>query len=308
MLEKVGHVKNPLTIIAIFAGLAEVFGTLILPLMDVSVQRIFVWFLMFFPIALVTGFFFLLWYKHEVLYAPSDFRSDDLFERIYRSRSPLDKIAQEENENKQEHVEEAKSGVDNDLSHEGVDVDRPQSSQADQQDNNISPTEEVANELNPEKPKKTGINHAEVVAVNYMAEAIGVEILSNMTGLKFDKNVSFGSSKYIYDAVSIGPERAVIAEFKYLDPSSNASVNSIVRRVVETLARAYEEIPPYLRPKFEGIGFILLDSSNLDVSKRIRRFFDYHRRKYDFSIPMKLHIFSMESMRGHEAIKCSKDS
>lgn len=79
MTNQVSHVKNPLTIIAVFAGLAEVSGTVVLPLLELETQRIYVWFLMGFPNLLLILFFITLWAKHYVLYAPSDFRDDKGF-------------------------------------------------------------------------------------------------------------------------------------------------------------------------------------------------------------------------------------
>ena len=60
MVEKVGTIKNPLTIIAIFAGIAEVSGTIVLPFIDAGNQRVFVCFLVFFPVLLVSLFFLTL--------------------------------------------------------------------------------------------------------------------------------------------------------------------------------------------------------------------------------------------------------
>lgn len=79
MLEKIGHIKNPLTVIAMFAGIAEVSGTIVLPMLSEQVQCLYVWFLMLFPCLLVALFFFTLWVKHTVLYAPSDFQDDKSF-------------------------------------------------------------------------------------------------------------------------------------------------------------------------------------------------------------------------------------
>ncbi|MAS92065.1 MAG: hypothetical protein CMO55_02620 [Verrucomicrobiales bacterium] len=73
------HVRNPLTIVAVFAGLAEVGGTVVLPLLEKEVQSVYVWFLMLFPLFLVGVFFWVLYKKHFVLYAPSDFQSDKGF-------------------------------------------------------------------------------------------------------------------------------------------------------------------------------------------------------------------------------------
>lgn len=69
-------VRNPLTVIAIFAAVAESFGAGVLPFLEGEVQDIFVRFVMFFPCALVGLFFFVLWFKPDALYAPADFKTD----------------------------------------------------------------------------------------------------------------------------------------------------------------------------------------------------------------------------------------
>lgn len=43
MTEKINSVKNPLTIIAIFAGIAEVSGTVITPFIDKELQGIYIY-------------------------------------------------------------------------------------------------------------------------------------------------------------------------------------------------------------------------------------------------------------------------
>lgn len=72
-------VSNPLTIIAIFAGLSEISGTTVLPFLQETNQAIFLWFVMLFPFVLVVLFFLILWKKHFVLYAPSDYQQDSSF-------------------------------------------------------------------------------------------------------------------------------------------------------------------------------------------------------------------------------------
>lgn len=78
-MKEASAIRNPLTIIAIFAGIAEISGTAVLPLIDSSLQAIFIWFVMLFPVGLVAAFFATLNLNHAVLYAPSDFRNDDAF-------------------------------------------------------------------------------------------------------------------------------------------------------------------------------------------------------------------------------------
>lgn len=58
MVEKIGHIKNPLTVIAIFAGIAEISGTIVLPFISEENQATYIWFLMSFPFFLVLVFFF----------------------------------------------------------------------------------------------------------------------------------------------------------------------------------------------------------------------------------------------------------
>lgn len=82
-------VQNPLTIIAIFAGLAELAGTGVLIGLPLEIQKVFVWFVMGFPIGLVLSFFLVLVFKHEVLYAPSDFADENHFVGLLRKRREI---------------------------------------------------------------------------------------------------------------------------------------------------------------------------------------------------------------------------
>tara|TARA_R110001583_G_scaffold131437_1_gene283168 strand:- start:1433 stop:2002 length:570 start_codon:yes stop_codon:yes gene_type:complete len=72
-------VSNPLTIIAIFAGVAESFATGALVLLPIETQQIFVYFVMLFPLIIVVTFFCILVKKPQVLYAPSDYSDENNF-------------------------------------------------------------------------------------------------------------------------------------------------------------------------------------------------------------------------------------
>ncbi|MFW9929227.1 MAG: hypothetical protein ACFFD1_07540 [Candidatus Thorarchaeota archaeon] len=72
-------VTNPLTIIAIFAGLAEIAGTTSLSLISNDLQFYFIWFVMGFPILLVIAFFFTLHKYPAHLYAPGDWQEEKYF-------------------------------------------------------------------------------------------------------------------------------------------------------------------------------------------------------------------------------------
>ena len=71
-------IKNPLTVIAIFASLTEIVCGAVTPsVSDVTNQKLFLIFVISFPILLVILFFLTLNFNHKVLYAPSDFNETD---------------------------------------------------------------------------------------------------------------------------------------------------------------------------------------------------------------------------------------
>jgi len=75
-------ISNPLTIIAIFAGVSEAFATGALAILPVDVQKVFVYFVMLFPTMIVVLFFLVLYFKNWVLYAPSDYENQDHYVNI----------------------------------------------------------------------------------------------------------------------------------------------------------------------------------------------------------------------------------
>jgi DNA-binding CsgD family transcriptional regulator len=79
-------VSNPLTIVAIFAGLAEAFATVALVYLPHDVQQMFVYFVMAFPVLLVILFFAVLVWNHSVLYAPGDFQNESMYMELVRLR------------------------------------------------------------------------------------------------------------------------------------------------------------------------------------------------------------------------------
>lgn len=84
MTEKIGQIKNPLTIIAIFAGIAEVSGTVVLPFISEANQFLFIYFLIAFPSVLILLFFVTLNFNNKVLYAPSDYKDEDNYISVNR--------------------------------------------------------------------------------------------------------------------------------------------------------------------------------------------------------------------------------
>lgn len=89
MLEKMKSVNNPLTIIALFAALAEVAGTVAIKLVAPELQSTFIWFVMLFPTLIVVLFFVTLNFNPKVLYAPSDFRNEENYLAVQNAKQGL---------------------------------------------------------------------------------------------------------------------------------------------------------------------------------------------------------------------------
>lgn len=79
MVDNIKKVSNPLTIIAIFAALAEINSTVAIGLVTAELQEIFIWFIIAFPSLLIIFFFLTLNFNPKVIYAPSDFQNEENF-------------------------------------------------------------------------------------------------------------------------------------------------------------------------------------------------------------------------------------
>ncbi|MFK5883030.1 MAG: hypothetical protein QM489_01670 [Candidatus Izemoplasma sp.] len=79
MLSNFKKVTNPLTIIAIFAGITEVMCSIALYYVSDKNEIWIIQFLVWFPLILVLLFFYTLNFNNKVLYAPSDYSNEDNF-------------------------------------------------------------------------------------------------------------------------------------------------------------------------------------------------------------------------------------
>jgi hypothetical protein len=87
-------VSNPLTIIAIFSGTAEVFATGALIGLPLEMQSVFIYFVMLFPLVIVITFFCILVLKPYVLYAPSDFDNQKHFLELNSIRDVVEETTE----------------------------------------------------------------------------------------------------------------------------------------------------------------------------------------------------------------------
>ena len=113
-------VSNPLTIIAIFSGLAETLATVALLNLPTDMQKIFIYFVMAFPAGIVLLFFYILYNRNTVLYAPSDYEDQKHYLEVNnikeQANKELDSFFLEINKNgvrlSEQEIERAKNNVE----------------------------------------------------------------------------------------------------------------------------------------------------------------------------------------------------
>lgn len=98
MTEKIKSISNPLTIIAVFAALAEINATVSIGLVDKTLQATFIWFVILFPTLLIILFFVTLNFNTKVIYAPSDYKDDNSFHKMLIGEPKPDKAINDDKE------------------------------------------------------------------------------------------------------------------------------------------------------------------------------------------------------------------
>ncbi|TBE66416.1 hypothetical protein [Rhizobium ruizarguesonis] len=215
MLDKMTtHVKNPLSVVAIFAAFAEVSGTLILPFLGKETQDIYVWFLMAFPTLLVGLFFAVLNWNHTVLYAPSDFQDEKNWLTLLVKASPLALEIKAQEEVAEAGLEE---GVRSFLEEEqpAEELSRAPSPQ-EPGDDNLTPTPSQSQNSSP-SARQT--RESRITFVRKRAKEAERRVLAKLErerGLLFATNVSPSNKpSLVFDAVSMGVKETTFVEVKY---------------------------------------------------------------------------------------------
>jgi hypothetical protein len=269
MVEKIGHVKNPLTVIAIFAALAEVSGTVVLPLLERDTQHIYVWFLMAFPILLVAVFFLVLYNKHHVLYAPTDFKDDKTFKELFENATSSAKVAK--------------------LNSESIE---------------LAADTTVVNGDQPQLEASSGgppISAAETLRRSFqgnglLAEELVVAKLAKDLGLKFERNLAVkGQTRLVFDAVATTAEKAVIAEVRFT--RQGAMPDPLLTDYFDRIQRFAETLPEERRGKIEFIFALATDSDDEVRLKRMERTIEKVRAA-SAAYPFKttVHFFRMQDL------------
>ncbi|OBA00644.1 hypothetical protein [Halomonas sp. G11] len=191
MIEKVGHIKNPLTVIAIFAAIAEISGTTVLPFIDSKNQETYIWFLITFPVFLVSSFFLTLNFNHRVLYAPSDYKYESNFLKMFDKASP-----EEQEQKLREEVAES-----SEVCEEAVDN---------------TPNESTETSINSQNLYRKSNKNQQLMANVTLAEKLAVNSLAKKLNLQFktDVKVQINKRQIFFDAVSYNGDEIHAVEVK----------------------------------------------------------------------------------------------
>lgn len=245
MLEKTPHIKNPLTIIAIFSGIAEVSGTIVLPFLRIETQIIFVWFLIFFPLVLVAAFFWTLWNRNTVLYAPSDYREDKSFIQItHATEKDVEKIFIRELGNPPNRIE-------------NLPVKEKQ--------NNSSEELEYSGYGDFFSDSRESYN--EKIQIIYDTKERARIYLKNKIGFNFQRNLKIlGENGYIFDLGYLTDERIILSDIMF----GNSGLST--GRLYAKVESVFSQLPEDQKDNFEYILFIIFNKekfNQIDVKTTI---------------------------------------
>lgn len=268
MIEKVGPIKNPLTIIAIFAAIAEISGTIVLPFIDQSNQSLYVWFLMVFPILLILLFFLTLNFNHKVLYAPSDYRNEDNFLQSLPRASFTEKVQKIKAE-----LAEAEPEIPENLQPEEA-------------------TPKAPFQAKPDISYQTFVRRS--TQASYMlAEELIFRKLAGEFSSDIQREVKLGAlgGRYIFDGIVRDKGVTTVIEVKFVRSGFVPSMH-----FKETLARIQEAVK--LLPKEQSSNFrVLLAIATEEVNTIQEKVASQIERiSNDFYFPIDVRFFSLAEL------------
>ena len=274
MQTKISTIKNPLTVIAIFAGTAEISGTAVLPLLEASSQSTYIWFLMSFPFALVALFFITLNWNHRVLYAPSDFQDEDNFINILKKQSYI------------ETLEDIEEDIDSSSKLED-EIDKEKTTEYKIKSNLPITTKD-------ERLERDKINQdirRQQMEEYKLAEKLVLEKLEkelNVT-IENDMKMEIGNSKFRFDGIIRKGNTLTAIEVKYMR-KRNAWSMAQWHRTIHHFQELYNNLSEVQKKNFSIIFAIVTDEKKEDLQKYIQNKFK------DFIFPIVIKIYDFDSL------------
>lgn len=281
MKNKISTVKNPLTVIAIFAGTAEISGTAILPLLEAQSQQTYIWFLMLFPLILIVFFFLTLNWNHKVLYAPSDFTNEDNFVNILKKPSI------------QETIINIKEGLE-----EGCDEnDEPETEKNTKKNSTRNSTISTKEKRNNDATFVRDIQRqrmqeaqlAELLVLNKLEQELKSPIQREMM-------MKIGNTQFIFDGVvQIGSSLTGI-EVKYMR-RKNTLNSSMWHNMTDRFERLYHSLSDSQKKSFSIIFAVITDENADDIKPLLEK------RMSDLSFPVQIRVYDFDQLRNESVHK-----
>lgn len=277
MNSKFGTVKNPLTIIAIFAGTAEVSGTAILPFLEPQNQTLYVWFLMIFPLTIVIFFFITLNWNYKVLYAPSDFENEDNFVNILQKASTSDLLAKETKEI-DDLIEPASdttiagtiSGETQiNLNEVNISVPTPLTINDLIEKLGLATDEISTKEIRDVRSQVLQKIQRKAMDESRLVEKLAIEKLEKELGVTIETELKIqsGRSMYVFDGIIRQNKKLTAVEVNYFR-NMNLSSHGLLR-VADRLEGVYDSLSEEQKKDFSLILVIVTDNIKDDVLSKI---------------------------------------
>ena len=266
MIENINGVRNPLTIIAIFAGLAEISGTGILPFIAETNQAIYIWFLMIFPVVLVVLFFLTLNFNPRVLYSPSDFRDEANYMKIFEPGSAAQKLLkiQEEVEEESE-AEQVQTSGPHIVSHPKI----------------IKSKAELSEMMNKDPMMRYQL--AENLVIDRLTREFG-------TQPKRDLSLRHRDSRFMFDAVFNRPDGFTVVEVKFY---SKRIPMVRMRDIINRIENSFQNLPTSAQKNARLILAIAHEMPK-DISEKVKK--DIEEIVANSRITIEVRMFSMSEL------------
>lgn len=291
MLERFGTIRNPLTIIAIFAGIAEISGTAILPFVSPDNQASYIEFLKYFPPFLVLLFFTTLNFNHRVLYAPSDYKDENnFFKRVaLANREEINRKIEDEILEEVENQSIAQT-------------DSEVMQQHNVEKNSFEAVEDKANAYTESKvlPAKQIVENksTQEVRARYLKaekllfEKASIEYPSILKSVHVAE--STGSRSVYFDGFIMDDSNVQAVEMLYFSngPFNNSRVQARIRKVLDRTFLAFKQFPENQQKLFSLLIMIATDGP-IDLGLERGRL---KRLTSSVPFPVKVQIYKLDDL------------
>lgn len=250
---------------------------------------------MLFPTVLVGVFFLTLNFNHKVLYAPSDYKNEDNFLKLFGKASTEE--AEEKLRGELEEVVEAAKAE------EAEEVKETKK-------------DEVAEKVIEERDKTLGISTTEIKRMKWeshlnnltsqlwqrdlianvtLAEKLSINKLSKDLGFEFKTNIALKTNsnrKIVFDAFAMHNAVAHAVEVK-LFKNIHVNPKRFERMLLESESMVTRYDGGITSEKFILHLVVVLDNSKVDINK-VKETFNRYLEKYKVNVM--LHVFRMEDL------------